>query len=155
MGNSHNFSKNISPNQYICPFFQYNNSHPGCKCKDGFSGPHCELSPNAPETPNTNLGIYAPDARATANSGRSGFQKFLLSFFVLSVILSISYLATFLWKRRPRRRNIIAENIRWATEYQDRSPDINLAPVDGTPRLAIRIIRPMFTPRVRIRSRRI
>jgi hypothetical protein len=69
----------------------------------------------------------ATTSKADSNSG-NGVKIALLSFFVLTAVLVSLVLATGYLKRKPRRRDMLAENIRWASDYQDTPPELNLMP---------------------------
>lgn len=102
-------------------------SHPGCNCLDGWTGPHCELRQGSDQS--------ATDKGNAAGSGSSNKGKAGTVFFTLLFIAAIAgtgfVLRSYLRRRRLRHQNIPG-SLRWAGDYSDHAPEINLAPRRGS-----------------------
>ena len=112
-------------------------SHPGCKCTDGFTGPHCELSSEAPEELPA---VQASTSSAESSSGSSnGARVAAITISLLATVAAAAFFGTKYSKERNSSRTM-NDNIRWASEYQDR-------PGEDEPNLAPRRRRDSATPR--------
>lgn len=131
------------------------NSHPGCECKKGFTGPHCELAEAAnvntpsdfqPATPPVAAPVAPPVAAPTAteqlgsstgssssggDSSKTGFEVFVLVVGLLAITVVVLFSVQSLLRNRQRKKNmVLEESLRWSAAtsgYRDQ-PDANLAP---------------------------
>jgi len=104
--------------------------HPGCQCKDGWLGPHCELQEAAeiPNMPKTN------PYEVAYNSSSNTFEKIVLSFAILAIFIVAAFAVRVYIRRKNKRNNNITSSISWQPHYKDRPAEeqVNIAPKRGS-----------------------
>jgi len=107
--------------------------HPGCNCKEGWLGPHCELK-EAAQIPN--LSKNDPYENFGRNSSPNGtFEKVVLSFAIIAIFIVAAFSArVYIRRRKHKRNNSITSSLSWQPQYKDRPADeqVNIAPKRGS-----------------------
>lgn len=94
-------------------------------------GPHCELQevdpiPNLPKN-----NSYENFKRNSSSNGT--FEKIVLSFAILAIIMVAAFSARVYIRRKHKRNNNITSSLSWQPQYRDHADEqVNIAPKRGS-----------------------
>ena len=101
--------------------------HPGCFCEDGWDGPHCEIyeaTQLAPQSVSTQAKA-SPSSDGGSNN-TAGTVILVLTLF--GIVAVLAFLVRKYRNRRTFRKSIETNTQMWKGRYQDRPPEVNIAP---------------------------